>query len=156
MLLCFLGRVGMWFTASLPGGVGAALVLRLIPGLLCFVLPPIYRSQQPRHYAFPVFLLLLWVADLLSLLPYTSAWPGRTTTGLYLVIYVMIAMLTIIGGRVVPNFTRGALRAQDGEERGKVEGYRQRVDDRRDRGERVAGNRAARLASLAGGGAQVG
>jgi uncharacterized protein involved in response to NO len=111
-LLWLLGRVGMWFTASLPGGVGAALDLLLIPGVLCFVLPPIYRSQQPRHYAFPVFLLLLWVADLLSLLPYTSAWPGRTTTGLYLGTYVMIVMLTIIGGRVVPNFTRGALRAQ--------------------------------------------
>ena len=102
----------MWFSASLPGGVAAALDLLLIPGLLCFVLPPIYRRQQPRHYVFPVFLLVLWVADLLSLLPYTSAWPGRATTGLYLGAYVMITMLTIIGGRVVPNFTRGALRAQ--------------------------------------------
>jgi uncharacterized protein involved in response to NO len=75
-------------------------------------LPPIYRSQQPRHFVFPVFLLLLWIADLLSLLPFTNAWPGRATTGLYLGTYVMIVMLTIIGGRVVPNFTRGALRAQ--------------------------------------------
>ena len=55
---------------------------------------------------------MLWVADLLSLLPYTNAWPNRATTGLYLGTYVMIVMLTIIGGRVVPNFTRGALRAQ--------------------------------------------
>jgi uncharacterized protein involved in response to NO len=59
-----------------------------------------------------VLLLVLWTADLLSLLPYTSAWPGRATTGLILGAYVMIVMLTIIGGRVVPNFTRGALRAQ--------------------------------------------
>jgi uncharacterized protein involved in response to NO len=111
------GRVGIWFSASLPSGVGAALDLLLIPGLLCFVLPPIVRSKQPRHYVFPMFLLLLWIADLLSLLPYTSAWPNRATTGLYLGTYVMIAMLTIIGGRVVPNFTRGALRAQ-GKEQG--------------------------------------
>jgi uncharacterized protein involved in response to NO len=86
--------------------------LLLIPGLLWFVLPPIYRSQQPRHFVFPAFLLVLWVADLLSLLPYTNAWPGRATTGLYLGTYVMIVMLAILGGRVVPNFTRGALRAQ--------------------------------------------
>jgi uncharacterized protein involved in response to NO len=115
-LLWLLGRVGMWFFASLPSGVGAALDLLLIPGLLWFVLPPIYRSRQPRHYAFPVFLLALWVADLLSLLPFTSAWPLRASTGLYLGTYVMIAMLTIIGGRVVPNFTRNALRAQGAEQ----------------------------------------
>jgi uncharacterized protein involved in response to NO len=54
---------------------------------------------------------------LLSLLPYTTAWPNRATTGLYLGTYVMIVMLTLIGGRVVPNFTRGALRAQ-GKEQG--------------------------------------
>ncbi len=114
--LWLLGRAGMWFSTSLPSGVGAALDLLLIPGLLWFVLPPIYRSQQPRHYVFPVFMLVLWVADLLSLLPYTSAWPDRATTGLYLGTYVMIAMLTIIGGRVVPNFTRGALRARGKEE----------------------------------------
>jgi uncharacterized protein involved in response to NO len=111
-LLWLLGRAGMWFSASLPSGVGAALDLLLIPGLLWFVAPPIYRSRHVRNYAFPVFLLLLWVADLLSLLPYTNAWPGRATTGLYLGVYVMITMLTIIGGRVVPNFTRGALRAR--------------------------------------------
>jgi uncharacterized protein involved in response to NO len=116
-LLWLLGRAGMWFATSLPSGVGASLDLLLIPGLLCVVLPPIYRSQQPRHYVFPVFLLVFWVADLLSLLPFTSAWPGRATTGLYLGTYVMIVMLTIIGGRVVPNFTRGALRAQ-GKEQG--------------------------------------
>jgi len=114
--LWLLGRAGMWFSTSLPSGVGAALDLLLIPGLLWFVLPPIYRSQQPRHYVFPVFLLVLWVADLLSLLPYTNAWPNRATTGLYLGTYVIITMLTIIGGRVVPNFTRGALRARGKEE----------------------------------------
>jgi uncharacterized protein involved in response to NO len=111
-LLWLLGRAGMWLSASLPSGVGAALDLLLIPGLLWFILPPIYRRQQPRHYVFPVFLVLLWISDLLSLLPYTNAWPGRATTGLYLGTYVMIVMLTIIGGRVVPNFTRGALQAQ--------------------------------------------
>jgi len=120
--LWLLGRAGMWFSTSLPSGVGAALDLLLIPGLLWFVLPPIYRSQQPRHYVFPVFLLVLWVADLLSLLPYTNAWPNRATTGLYLGTYVMITMLTIIGGRVVPNFTRGALRARGKEEDVKTSG----------------------------------
>ncbi len=115
-VLWLLGRAGMWFSTSLPSGVGAILDLLLIPGLLWFVLPPIYRSQQPRHYVFPIFLLVLWVADLLSLLPYTNAWPDRATTGLYLGTYVMIAMLTMIGGRVVPNFTRGALRARGKEE----------------------------------------
>jgi uncharacterized protein involved in response to NO len=115
-LLWLLGRAGMWFSAALPSGVGAGLELLLIPGLLCFVLPPIYRSQQPRHYVFPVFLVVFWIADLLSLLPFTSAWPERATTGLYLGTYVMIVMLTIIGGRVVPNFTRGALRAQGKEQ----------------------------------------
>jgi len=116
-LLWLLGRAGIWFAASLPSGVGPALDLLLIPGLLICVLPPIYRNKEPRHYVFPVFLLVFWVADLLSLLPYTSAWPDRATTGLYLGTYVLIVMLTIIGGRVVPNFTRGALRAQ-GKEQG--------------------------------------
>jgi uncharacterized protein involved in response to NO len=120
--LWLLGRAGMWFSTSLPSGVGAALDLLLIPGLLWFVLPPIYRSQQPRHYVFPVFLLVLWVADLLSLLPYTNVWPDRATTGLYLGTYVMITMLTIIGGRVVPNFTRGALRAKGKEEEVRTSG----------------------------------
>ncbi|MBW2543422.1 MAG: NnrS family protein [Deltaproteobacteria bacterium] len=109
-LLWLLGRAGMWFASSLPSGVGPALDLLLIPGLLCFVLPPIYRRSEPRHYVFVFLLLVYWVANLLSLLPYTSAWPSRMTTGLYLGTYAMIVMLTIIGGRVVPNFTRNALR----------------------------------------------
>jgi len=115
-LLWLLGRAGIWFSAALPSGVGALLDLLLIPALLCFVLPPIHRSRMARHYVFPLFLIVFWVADLLSLLPFTSAWPSRATTGVYLGTYVMIVMLTIIGGRVVPNFTRGALRARGKEE----------------------------------------
>jgi uncharacterized protein involved in response to NO len=110
--LWLVGRAGMWFAGFLPSGVGGALDLLLIPALLWFVLPPIYRHQEPRHMIFPFFLTVLWLADVLSLLPYTNAWPGRATTGLYLGTYVMIVILTIIGGRVVPNFTRGALRKQ--------------------------------------------
>jgi len=115
-LLWLLGRAGIWFSAALPSGVGALLDLLLIPAVLCFVLPPIRRSRTPRHYVFPLLLIVYWTADLLSLLPFTGAWPSRATTGLYLGTYVMIVMLTIIGGRVVPNFTRGALRAQGKED----------------------------------------
>ncbi len=114
--LWLLGRAGIWFSAALPNGVAAGIDLLLIPALLCFVVPPIHRSRSARHYVFVLFLVLLWFANLLSLLPYSAAWPGRATTGLYLGTYVLIAMLTIIGGRVVPNFTRGALRAQGKEQ----------------------------------------
>jgi uncharacterized protein involved in response to NO len=115
-LLWVLGRAGIWFSAALPHGVGATLELLLIPALLCFVVPPIYRHREPRHAMFPLLLIVFWVADLLTVLPSSSAWPTRASTGLYLGTYVMIVMLTIIGGRVVPNFTRGALRAQGRED----------------------------------------
>ncbi|HXV37879.1 MAG TPA: NnrS family protein [Myxococcota bacterium] len=117
LALWLVGRAGMWLSAWLPGGLVAALDLLLIPALLGCVLPPIHRSRSPRHYVFALFLVLLWVADWLSLLSGGERWPARTTTGLYLGTYVLTAMVAIIGGRVVPNFTRGALRAR-GEEAG--------------------------------------
>lgn len=110
-LIWVAGRAAMWSAGFLPGWLVAVIDLALFPALAVAVAKPIVRSRNRRNYGFPLLLATLFVANLLTHLQVLGvARTGRT--GLYLGLYVVVVMVTLIAGRIVPTFTRNALAAR--------------------------------------------
>lgn len=106
------GRLAIGLAGHLPYGVVAGVDLAYFPVLAFLVGRPILHAANPRHYAFPGLLVVLFAANLLMHLEIGGATAGTARPGLYLGIYVIALILALVAGRIVPNFTRNALRAQ--------------------------------------------
>jgi uncharacterized protein involved in response to NO len=70
----------------------------------------IYGARSRRNYGFPVMVLVLAGANALSHLDALGVWPGAGQTGMRLGIGVVVMLVGILGGRLVPLFTRAALK----------------------------------------------
>ena len=111
------GLAALWIAgriASLPGLTGslpAAVVdLAFFPVLGAAVAVPLVRAGKARNTAFLVLLLLLTAANLLFRLDWLGIGPGLDQSGIALAIGVVLTMTAVIGGRIIPAFTRNALR----------------------------------------------
>lgn len=104
-----------------PVSVGAAAIIALlpIPALLLTVLPALLRAATPRLLGPPALLLAFWAGDVLMLGEAAGWWDGTFQSGELLSLNVALALVGLIGGRIVPAFTRNALRmtGQDAEPR---------------------------------------
>ncbi|MDH5491603.1 MAG: NnrS family protein [Myxococcales bacterium] len=105
-----LGRGAMLASAALPAALVAGLDLLFIPGLAMLLSPPIMRSRNRRNYIFPVLLGVLFATNSLGHLDTMGIVQGAHRLGLHLGIGVVLLMIVIVGGRIVPAFTRNALR----------------------------------------------
>ncbi|MBW2418329.1 MAG: NnrS family protein [Deltaproteobacteria bacterium] len=105
-----LGRLALWLAGLLPPAAVALLDLLHLPLLTFFVARPVYLAGKAQNYAFPVLLSLLFAANLLVHGEILGLWSGTARFGLVMGTYAVVLMVTIIGGRVVPAFTRNALR----------------------------------------------
>ncbi len=103
------GRAAMWLSAFVPAGLVAAIDLAYLPLLMVIVARSLIQRPAPRNLIFIAVLALLAAANAavhaqwLGLTEDTAAW------GLKLAILVFALTITVIGGRVVPAFTRNAL-----------------------------------------------
>lgn len=105
------GRLACSSGDALPGALVAALDLLYLPGLLLAVTPAIVRARAPRQYPFPALLLALWGADLAFHLTQLGSLPASwASPTLHVALSALLLVLAIVGGRVVPAFTTGALR----------------------------------------------
>jgi uncharacterized protein involved in response to NO len=83
----------------------------LFPAVMIAIARPIIRARQMRNIAFPVMLGMLTVANLLV----HAEWLGYVQTahtGVTLAVYMIVLMMTVMGGRVIPSFTDNKLRTQ--------------------------------------------
>jgi len=112
LLVCtwLLGRVALMLPTVLPAPLVALADLIHVPVLIGFVSVPIFRARKLHNMGFPVLLLLLVFGNLLFHAQIMHPTTQTARLGLYLALYAIIVMLTVIGGRVVPAFTRNALR----------------------------------------------
>lgn len=109
-LLWLAGRVAMWLAGVLPSWLVAAVDLAFLPALIG-VLAIALLPGKARN---AVFLLLLTVWWLCSLLDHVE-FMGLDPTGTYarrLAIDVAAIMMVIVGGRIVPAFTRNWLKGK--------------------------------------------
>jgi uncharacterized protein involved in response to NO len=108
-LLWVLGRGLLLAGAAVPAWLAIAVDLAFLPALALVLFRPIWQARNRRNFLFPVGLLLLGLlnagvhAGALGLVDWT---PERF---LWLSLDLLAAMIVVMGGRVIPFFTRNAL-----------------------------------------------
>ncbi|TNF19590.1 MAG: NnrS family protein [Rhodobacteraceae bacterium] len=107
------GRVAMWFSASLPGWLVAMADLSFIPVLIAQVAWQLMKRPKPQNVMFLIFLSLFWAANLLTHLEWTGVTDDTVQAGLYGGLLTVCALISVLGGRVTPAFTRNAMRRED-------------------------------------------
>jgi uncharacterized protein involved in response to NO len=110
-MLWLAGRLAL-LIPDIPPELAAVIDLGFLP-VLAFVLAlPILKAKQLHNYPFPVMLLALAVANALVHAE-TLGWTiGTASLGLHLATYVVVAMIVVMGGRVIPSFTDNKLRTR--------------------------------------------
>ncbi len=106
-LLWLAGRLG-FLVPGLPVGLVALVDLSFLPLLALALALPIHRAKQLHNYPFPVLLLTLTAANALVHLE-ALGWTSSARLGLYLATYVIVAIMVIMGGRVIASFTDNKL-----------------------------------------------
>ena len=104
------GRVAMWASPLLPPSVVALADLVHLPALAWRIAPPIFRSGRRQNYGVPLVLGALFAGNLLVHLPLLGLASTTAPTGLAMSVYLLVALVTLISGRIVPAFTANALR----------------------------------------------
>ena len=108
-LVWLLGRLGIWFSGALDPVVVAAVDLAFIPVLSLAILGRLTQKSQARNMIFLFLLSALFLGNLLMHLDWIGWSEGTAEAGVRLGIFTSAAMIAIVGGRVVPAFTRNAL-----------------------------------------------
>ncbi|MDA8128793.1 MAG: NnrS family protein [Betaproteobacteria bacterium] len=106
-LLWLAGRLA-FLVPGLPVWLVAALDLAFLPVLALALAVPILRVRQLHNYPFPFLLLVLAAANALAHAE-TLGIVHEGRTGLHLAVYAIVAMITLMGGRVIPSFTDNKL-----------------------------------------------
>ena len=105
----------LWLAARVmiikgPASLAAVVDVAFLPALAIAIAGPILQSKNRRNYKVLAIILALAVAHgvfHLASLQYAEAWLSRTS--LFVSIDIVIVLMSIIGGRVIPAFTRNAI-----------------------------------------------
>ena len=108
-LLWLAGRLS-FLVPGLPAGLVAAIDLSFLLALALAL--PILKARQLNNAPFPVMLLALAAANALVHFERLGWTADTARVGLHLAIYVVVAMMTVMGGRVIPSFTDNKLRTR--------------------------------------------
>lgn len=114
------GLVGLWLAGRLvllpgmtvPPAVAAVVDLAFLPALAVALAGPLVRAGKARNTAFVGLLAVLTGANLLFHLDWLGLVDGGAAAGERLAIGTVLMMVAVVGGRIVPNFTRNALNAR--------------------------------------------
>lgn len=103
------GRFAIWFSNSIDPVIVAAVDLAFVPVLSTAVLGRLARKSQARNMVFLALLTALLTGNLMMHLEWIGWTDDTAQAGVRMGIFTSTAMIAIIGGRVVPAFTRNAL-----------------------------------------------
>jgi uncharacterized protein involved in response to NO len=106
------GRIAFGLGDSVPFALLAVAELVFLPGALLLVAPSLFRSSN-RNTPLLVVLSAFWTLDALFLYGITTGKLALSSVALRGALGLVLVLITVIGGRIVPAFTRNAL-AQDG------------------------------------------
>lgn len=107
------GRLLICFGAALPGSVVAAVDIAFPLLLAAMIAGPLWKRRAARNYLFVGVLGTFAIANGLVHGEVMGVFEDTARTGLVLGIDTILFLMVVVGGRVVPAFTSGALR-QDG------------------------------------------
>lgn len=103
------GRIAVWFSGMLPGPLVAAIDWVYIPALAMVAAKSLFLKPAPRNLIFIGLLALLAAANAAVHLEWLGQRDDGASWGLALAILTLSVMIVVVGGRVVPAFTRNAL-----------------------------------------------
>ena len=109
VLLWLAGRAAWIVSGALPGWLVAAIDIAFLPALCIALGASIVRVRQWRNLPVIVLVLILAGANAASHAAVLDLWPDGLMTGARLGLLTVIVLVSLIGGRVVPAFTRNAL-----------------------------------------------
>lgn len=107
-LLWLAGRLS-FLVPGLPVGWVAVIDLSFLPVLALALALPIHKAKQLNNYPFPILLLALTVANALVHLEALGWTTASARPGLHLATYVVVAIMVVMGGRVIASFTDNKL-----------------------------------------------
>jgi uncharacterized protein involved in response to NO len=110
-LLWLAGRIAPLGGGLLPSWPAAAVDLAFLPALAAAIAVPLVQARNRRNMAFPVALLALAGLNLGIYLAAAGAIAPSAHRLLWVTVDVVVAIMVIVGGRVIPPFTRNALPA---------------------------------------------
>jgi uncharacterized protein involved in response to NO len=110
VVLWGLGRIAMLSNGFLPLPLVALVDLPYLPVLLYVIGPAIFKAGNRRNFGFPILLLLLWIGNLLSHLLFLGVPIGSPRLGFVIAVDCILILVAVVGGRVVPVFTRNSFR----------------------------------------------
>lgn len=103
-------RIALWPGVALPVQLAAVVALLPLPGVLLLVLPALVKASTPRLFGPPALIMLFWLGDVLMLAELAGWTTNSFATGRLLSLDIALALVGLIGGRIVPAFTLNALR----------------------------------------------
>jgi len=107
------GRFAVFFAAALPSAwVAAAIDSAFFATLALAIGIPIFNSRSRRNYAFPLIAATLAFANLLTHAGAMGLWPEAAAAGMRLAVGCVVIVVATIGGRLVPLFTRAAIKRE--------------------------------------------
>ena len=106
-LLWLAGRVA-FLIPGLPAPLVAAIDLAFLPLLAVALALPISKAGQRHNVPFPVMLFALTAANALVHAEALGA-SGTADLGLHIAAFIVVAMMVLMGGRVIPSFTDNRL-----------------------------------------------
>jgi uncharacterized protein involved in response to NO len=108
-LLWFAGRLAMWYSGALPAWVVMVADLAFVPVLAIKIGSQLLKRPKPQNVMFLGFLTLLWVSNLMVHLEWIGVTDDTVASGLRAGLLTVIALISTLGGRVTPAFTRNAM-----------------------------------------------
>ncbi len=104
------GRLAVLTASSLPAVWLAPLLDVSFLVVVAFAIGvPIHRARSRRNRGFPLLLLTLATANLLTHLGAQGPWPELIPAGLRLGVGTLLLLVSVLGGRLIPLFTKAAL-----------------------------------------------
>jgi len=110
VLLYLAGRAALLLTGPIDAVWVAAIDVSFLPVLALFVGRPILQKRNRRNLPVLGILLGLALANVVIHGGFLQSDYVMLRTGVYASVYLVVALMMIIAGRVVPAFTRSALR----------------------------------------------
>jgi uncharacterized protein involved in response to NO len=96
--------------SPVPAPAAAVIALASLPALLARILPALLRAGAARLYGPPALVAAFWAGDALMLAEMAGWTEDSFAAGQLLALNVALALVGLIGGRIVPSFTMNALR----------------------------------------------
>ncbi len=103
-----LGRIGFWTMNELPSLYHIDLLF--LPLVIIIKAPPLIKAGKLRNMAFLLILMALFACNSVVHYGLFKNNYELARTGMNIAIYIIIVLIAIIGGRVIPGFTKNTLR----------------------------------------------